>query len=278
VSSPTLGRQSRRDRRELSRQLAKQIMQSPPTADRKSLITFLVSLAVGFASVGYQTLFPQPNAYVGSALLFVAFFLLLLTFWNWVQWNKTVKALIVGVLLVGFAPLDVYWFRYFTRPSFVYMHPGVWLDGKMWDFILNHRGPDTTHNVEILFIDKVARDRIIERANQNHTSLTPQDIESYQQIWRAPEVNPKGRGRIFAQQFLWTPQDADHERYELAIKSRDRTVNQELQIERVSEKWYWASKVTDSETGELLIDCNDRGFPNAQTQKPDCFPAYIKAE
>jgi hypothetical protein len=122
VSSPS---KSRRDRRELARQLAKEIMQFPPTADRRSLITFLVSLAVGLASLGYQTLVPQPNAYVGSALLFVAFFLLVISFWSWVQWNRAVKALVAGLLLVGFALCDVYWFRYFTRPSFVYMHPGV---------------------------------------------------------------------------------------------------------------------------------------------------------
>jgi hypothetical protein len=83
---------------------------------------------------------------------------------------------------------------------------------------------------------------------------------------------------MFAKQFFWTPQDADHERYEIVISSRDRTVHQELQIERISRKWFWASKVTDSATGESLIDCNDRGFPGAQPHKPDCFPAYVKAE
>jgi hypothetical protein len=155
--------------------------------------------------------------------------------------------------------------------SFPFLVPGVWVNSNAWDFIVNHRGPKPSYNVEILFVDDVKRDQV----TKGKTSISPDELNSYQQILKYDEVDPKGRGRIFARQFLWTPPIADHERYTIDATWRDGSIHQELQIERVDEKWFWATQIKNNETGELLVNCRDKGFPGAGPQLAPCFPAML---
>jgi len=146
--------------------------------------------------------------------------------------------------------------------------PGPWLNNNTWDFIIGHKGPKTSRSVEILFTDADKQREVLQRS----TFLSQQDIEKYQKILNYPEVNPKGRGHVFATQFLWTPLVPDHEHYTMQITASDRTVHEEMQIERVNNKWLYAMDVTDWETKKILLSCKDSGFPNGPSAKNRCFP------
>src|SRR5579864_8654536 len=158
--------------------------------------------------------------------------------------------------------------------SFPFLAPGVWLNFNTWDFLVNHRGPEPAYNTEILFVDDVKRAEVL----RGKTSLTRADIDSYQQIIKLPEIDSKGCGTVFAKQFLWTPPVADHERYTIDATWRDGSVHEELQIERLDEKWFWAAQVKNAETGEMLVNCRDKGFPGGGPPLEECFPKYLRTD
>jgi hypothetical protein len=158
-----------------------------------------------------------------------------------------------------------------VQPSFVFVYPGGWVNGNTWDFIVNHRGPAVCYNIEMLFVDQVK----LESLRHDKTSFTPSDLNSYQTLLRYPEIDPKGRSGIFAKQFLWTPSIPDHERYTIESAWRDGRVHQDLQVERVDGKWFYATVIKDVETGNILMDCKDAGFPIGPAKARRCFPEII---
>jgi hypothetical protein len=157
------------------------------------------------------------------------------------------------------------------QQSFPFVIPGVWMNGNSWDFIINHRGPDPSLNVEVMFVDRVKQKQVVE----GKTSITNEDIASYMHLFKVGEVDAKGRGSIFAQQFLWTPPDPNHEEYEIMLTWRDGVVTQDLRIERVNDKWFYAIKIKDAESGNELMSCKDKGFPGAVHNETPCFPAIL---
>ena len=267
-----MGRQNRRLRREAARALAKEIMQDGDTSREKrrgKRLTFL-GIGIALASWGYFALAPDPSALLGCLLMLSAFCALVVAFWELVTWTLAAKIPVILVTFLVTAVGGYYWVNYITRPSFTFMVPGVWVNGKTWDFIVNHRGPKTSRSVEILFTDDDRKDTL-----KNRTSISAADIQQYQQILNYPEVNPMGRGHIFATQFMWTPLLADHEHYSLHITATDRTVHEELQVERVNDKWYYAVEVKDWETQNTLLSCKDPGFPYGELRNRKCFPEII---
>jgi hypothetical protein len=236
------------------------------------VFTFL-GLAAGFGSWGYFVVAPNPSLVFGSLLLVCGFIFCTAAFWEYVEWGLKVKIplLIVATITVGGAGFR--WIRHITRPSFTLMIPGVVLNGDSWDFIINHRGPKTSESVQILFVDK---DRQAAVLAAKPKSLTPEALNTYQRILNYPQVNPKGHGNIFAQQFIWTPLILDHEHYAIEITAKDRNVHQDLRIERVQGKWVWASQIRDAETGEQLLNCKDPGFPYGPKASIRCFPDMTK--
>jgi hypothetical protein len=265
------GRENRRIRRETARALAKEILRDGGNRDgeRKQgkLFTYL-GLGIALASWGYFAIASEPNVLFGCGLILLAFCSLAMAFWAFVGWTSRKKLAIVfcGLIIVGAG--NYYWASYVSRPSFTYMVPGIWVNNNSWDFIVGHKGPKTSRSVEILFTDTDKQKEVL----KGRTSISPQDIETYQRILSLPEVNPKGRGHVFAQQFLWTPLVPDHEHYAMQITASDRTVHEEAQIERVNDKWVYAMDVTDWETKKVLLSCTDPGFPNRPPAKGKCSP------
>ena len=153
------------------------------------------------------------------------------------------------------------------RPSFVFIVPGVLLNGDTWDFIANHRGSKSSFNVQALFIDEDRRNYL----SGSQTPLAPADVSSFQTLWSLPEVNPMGRGSIFAQQLLWKPFNLADSHFTVEITWRDGGVHEEIQIARVSEKWQYAMRVSDRESKKDLIRCRDKDFPSSEVL-PSCFP------
>ncbi len=238
--------------------------------DRDAYVLALVGVAAGLGSWGYFVVAPEPSAVLGYSLIVLALICSGIAFWIYVKWPNRFR---VPVLVCSFIALGVVSFRwvgYETRPSFTFIVPGVVLGGNSWDFIVNHRGPKSSESVQILFTDDDRKKAILAEHPQ---LLTPRDINSYQRILEYPEVNPDGRGEIFALQFVWKPFIMDHEHYTMEITDKDhRGLHQELQIENVGGKWYWATQITDSERGERLLDCKDSGFPYGKRASIPCFP------
>jgi hypothetical protein len=203
---------------------------------------------------------------------------------GWFLWGLTVALFLVGVwqqlksprwakLLLVLASASVFlWAAHRSiierlKPSFVYISPGVIFNGDTWDFIANHRGSRTSFSVQMLFIDEDRKDYL----SRTQTSFTPADVTSYQTLWSLPEVNPMGRGNIFAQQLLWKPFNLPRSRFTVEITWRDGGVHEELQIARVNEKWQYAMQVSDRESKKRLLWCRDKEFPSSEVLPP-CFP------
>jgi len=148
----------------------------------------------------------------------------------------------------------------------------VWLNSSTWDFLVTRRGPDAIFNVEFLFVDTVKQKQVV----AGRTSITPADINSYQSILNFPELDAHGYGSVFATQFLWTPPDADHEHYDITVSWRDGSVNEDLGIERVNGKVFWAMSIKDRVSGKVLVDCKDKGFPVGEPKQHGCFPEMAK--
>ena len=221
--------------------------QQQKTEKKRELSFFFIGLAIGLGSWGYPVLSPEPSVYVGSALVLIAQSFLIYGLWN-VLGGGFKKAVIV-ILLVAFVLVDYRLIKQSISPSFVFVVPGVWVNGDTWDFIVKHRGPKTVYNAKLTFTDE---DRI--RAFSQH----PQDAMYVQLDF--PEINPHKSG--VAKQFLWKPLIQDDEHYSVIIESRNTNFFQILEIKMVDGKWVWATRITDlNRDHKLILECKDSTFP-----------------
>ncbi len=248
-------------------------IQTKPTGRKIELVLTIIGLAVAFGSWGYFALEPAPNIYIGSGFLGVCFFLFGAAFWIHFDSLAAWRIMLLSVVGILLSIPYFHWIHQFSRPSFTFIVPGVVVNSDSWDFIVNHRGPNSSESVEILFIDL---DRQKDVLRKSPLYLSPQNIDSYERILKYPEVNPNGRGQLFALQFIWTPPVLDHEHYTIDITAKDRNIHQDLQVERVEGKWLWATQIKDSENGELLVNCKDPGFPYGPKAAIRCFPEMIR--
>lgn len=210
-------RQARRAReRSLVKQLGDKALEAKlksivSSENRTSLLFTVVGVSLGLLSWAYASLNPDPSAIVAHLLLSLCLASILKGFWDFFALSKRTK---LGVLVVFgsiFVVGQYFAVGYLTRPSFVFVVPGVWLNGDTWDFIVNHRGPKTNYTVEVLFVDEDRKKRVVAA----RSTLSSADIESYEKIFRYPEISPQGHGSIFATQFQWRPLNPEHEHYGL---------------------------------------------------------------
>lgn len=228
-----------------------------------------------FLALGFRLVVPNPEStlaiYLGWLLWLPPAILLAIIFWqhfSWPLWIKTPSVCLFAVVFLWAAYRNIVGR---LEPSFVFVAPGVVVNGDSWDFITNHRGPKSSSNVQILFIDEDRRNYL----TRTQTYLTPSDISSYQALWSLPEVNPGGRGSIFAQQFIWKPFNFQLSHLTAEITWRDGTVHEDIRIARVDNKWQYLMQVTDPESGKKLISCRDKDFPSSEVLVP-CFPDVVK--
>jgi hypothetical protein len=229
------------------------------------------SIVSFFAALGFPLILPTTDSpivvYSGWLLWSFPIGLFLIGLWQQLgipRWTKTVLVLAVAALFSWAAHRNII---ERLKPSFAFIVPGVVLNGDEWDFIANHRGSKSSSNVQVLFTDEDRKDYL----THSQTSLTPADINSYQVLWSLPEVNPMGRGSIFAQQLIWKPFNLEHSHFTAEITWRDGSIHEELQIARINEKWQYAMRISDRETGKNLVWCRDKDFPSSDAV-PVCFP------
>jgi hypothetical protein len=183
---------------------------------------------------------------------------------RWAVWKKYASVILLAAVFIFLAHANI---RERLRPSFVFVSPGVLLNNDTWYMIENHRGPKTSYNGQILFTDVDRLDFL--RLSQQ--SFSDADTRSYTVLIPFSEVNPMGRGNIFAQHFLWKPFTLSHSHFTADITWRDGGVTEELEIANVQDKWVDSIKVRDRETGKELLRCHDEKFPSSEAAPP-CFP------
>lgn len=246
--------------------------QAKEKRDKRARVFTFVGAGAGFAPWGYLVVNPTPSFPFGAVLLLLAIICVVIAFCEHFEGRKRfrIPASIILAAILGIASMK--WLVYETRPSFSFLVPGAVFNGDAWDFIVNHRGPKSSESVQILFIDDDRRSALLA---QRPRIVTSQDIDSYQRILEYPEVNPDGRGQVFALQFVWKPLVMDHEHYTMEITDNEhRDIHQELQIEKVDGKWYWATQIIDSENKDKLLVCKDAGFPYGEKSPLACFPKF----
>jgi hypothetical protein len=159
--------------------------------------------------------------------------------------------------------------------SFAYVAPGslgfdMGGDGVklIWDFVIMPVGFEPSYNVEILFVDE-ARYRAVTTAKRGRSAA---DVNSYQVLLKYPEIDGHGRGLEFRQPFMWrNAPDPDHQRYRAVITWRDENLLEHLRIDRLTnsgddrphtsmDEWVWSMDLQDRETGEILVDCRNKGL------------------
>ena len=186
----------------------------------------------------------------------------------WSLWTKVAFVLAAICIFLWAAHSNI---QERLRPSFVSVVPGVLFNGDSWDIIANHRGPKTSYSTQILFVDHDRQDYVA----HPQSTLSLADINSYQVLWTLPEVNPMGRGTIFAQQMVWKPYNLAHSHFIADISWRDGSVHEELEIAKVQDTWQYAMKVTNREGGKTLVPCHDKLFPSNAPLSP-CFPVWTQ--
>ena len=114
------------------------------------------------------------------------------------------------------------------------------------------------------------------------------DINSYQVLLKYPEIDAHGRGIEFRQPIIWrNAPDPDHQRYHAVITWRDGRLLEHLKIDRLTnsgdarhhtsmDEWAWSMDLQDGETGEILVDCRNKGLGLGLTVRTpklqSCFP------
>ena len=203
----------------------------------------LVGVCATFAAWGYSINSPL----WASILYFVSVLFAIAAVWELFPFRANVKTIIAALLVLAFIIVDAAWIRYATRPSFVFLIPGVWLNGDTWDFIVNHRGREPLYNVEIVLVDE---DRAASLRAQG--AITPADVATEQTVVRFPEIHPKGGGSTFAKQILWKPFSPQHAHFSIVVSSRASKMVEDLRIERFGDTWLYRMTVKDGLTGSVL--------------------------
>ena len=173
--------------------------------------------------------------------------------------------------------LAVDW-HFWPRTSFTYVSPLAFSPPRTWDFGILHKGPDPSEGIEIMFTDEVKQKNVLDSLNKTGAPLTLNDINSYQKLINIPEMDPLCRNHMFAQQFLWTPPEIDHQHYSLVISAREIQVLEDLKIENVAGKWHYAAEIRNREGNGVLLNCRDKGFPGATDQDAACWPMLGQCE
>lgn len=237
------------------------------------IVPLLISFGLSIIIINNDSAAVLIASWAGLAIALAWCLFKFLSRFTWRPWQKNIPIVLAPLLVGGFAYGNI---QERLKPSFVFVVPGAVLNGDSWNFIVNHRGPKTSYSTQILFQDE-NRLEYLRRTKQN---LTPQDLNSYQTLLSIAEVNPKGRGSIFAKQFQWRPFSFENSRFTAEITWRDGGAHEEIRIVRIQNKWKYAISLNNKETGKNMFRCKDDGFPSSDAQPPlpSCFPGINSSD
>lgn len=161
-------------------------------------------------------------------------------------------------------------------PSFVFVVPGVVVNENAWDFIIKHEGPQEVESIDLMFVDS-NKLRTIQKTTPPQTVVLPSQYSVFLHI---DKVYPKGRGSLFAKQFIWKPESLEHEQYAIDVSASSGRFHEDLFVEQVEGKWTDAAKVQDVDTKRIIFACRDHNFPRPLAPtiiaKKNCWPDWVK--
>jgi hypothetical protein len=164
------------------------------------------------------------------------------------------------------------------QPSFVLLSPGPLLNQDSWDFIVAHKGKEKIESIDVMFIDEDKLEHI-QRTTAPGVAVMPNE---YSVLVHIDQMYPKGRGSLFAKQFIWKPFSLEHGHYRVDISASTGRFHEEIYIEKVNEKWQYAAKLDDIDTHETRFVCRDPAFPSSVAPKivakRKCWPDIVQDE
>ena len=245
---------------------------------RKGLLLGAVSVLVPW---GYSEIMSDSvvRITIGWFLLLVPLGLAFRSSWVWLRSKKRTKvqlalAILAGLTVsVGFVAGADFSISRAAQVSFVFVAPGVVVNGDGWLFTVNHSGPKSSYDVDVFFRDA---DRLEQIRKQG--SASEAELQGMDKLLHFDEINPKGRGAVFAREFVWKPLVLGHEHFMADVSCRAGHSHEDPYIERPAGKWEQAMVITDTENGgKVLLTRRDLEFPSTVAEslksgKVPCFP------
>jgi len=141
--------------------------------------------------------------------------------------------------------------------SFVLVSPGVIVNNDSWDFFVIHKGSQKVESIDLMFVDADKLDRL-QKTTTPGVVVLPQEYSVFLHI---DQMFPKGRGSLFAKQFIWKPFNLEHGHYRADISASTGRFHEDIFVEKVANNWKYAAKVTDTDTHDIRFVCRDNSFP-----------------
>jgi hypothetical protein len=161
-------------------------------------------------------------------------------------------------------------------PSFVFVVPGVVVNENAWDFIIKHEGSQEVESIDVMFVDS-DKLRAIQKATPPQGVVLPSEYSVFLHI---DKMYPKGRGSLFAKQFIWRPESLEHEHYAIDVSASTGRFHEDLFVEQTIGKWTNAAKVQDVDTKRVTFVCRDHDFPRSLAPtiiaRKNCWPNWVK--
>ncbi len=162
-------------------------------------------------------------------------------------------------------------FLWYTHPqlSFIYVTPGIRTADGRWDFIIGHRGPDPVNTIQVFFRDQDWLKHVAASGEPLPVSNDHEQLLTFQ------EIDPAGRGTVFARQFLMAPFDPDYSHFTADITTRAMDYGEDIYIANVEGKWFFAMTTRQRGTTHKLFECKDAGFPDGKVKiasRSPCTP------
>jgi hypothetical protein len=288
-----LGRPSRRQRRELARETAKQLLAGQRSANgqpafRKwELLGAVASVLIPF---GWQELMSGHEAWrllLGWILWFIPLLLFLHIFWCWSSekgWYRPVRFVLAAALVTAFLAVSTYSLWRETLPDFVFLKPGIALNERdplsaAWMFIIVLRGKEPMYNTEVQLEDINKTEYFAERLRKGD-NVTHDQLASELYRNQYPELDPHpgitGMDTEVDTMF-WHPLQMADQKYVIGMHNRTSGVVENLEIKKANGSWQYAMRVVDDKSHDILIRCRDSRFPVSTewpAALPGCFPQY----
>jgi hypothetical protein len=254
---PKSGRQGRRFRRELARQMAKELVKNVgrTASAHKRGGEALWALASVLIPLGWNEIMSGEHAawrvIVGWCLWVVPIGFGLYVFWQWstdANLTNLIKIPFVVLAMGVFATVSGYSIWNSLRESFLFVWPGLpYGDGTTIYYYAAERRQLT--NSAIVVLDTAA----------------PGNDMSF----RITELDPQPGG--FANSFRFKPANPGHEKLNVILQSKDSYTSEELTVRARGPALFPAYRaiVKNSFSGKVIFQCQDRDFPE-KAELPDC--------
>jgi hypothetical protein len=239
--------------------------------NKKATLGVGLSTAFGLAMFIWRSFHKELPSLALSLCLISIWCCLFYAFSEWIRKPSLSMAEKLGrwpvLMVLTAAPVLAFGFYMWPKPSFIYVIPGVWSPSPkpQWVMTVRHFGPDSVLNTELLFVDKDRQEAIAKDPTIGTADL---DLRLHYD-----EIDPIES--VMAKMFLWSPLHLEDEHYTIYGTSNKISTEEKLDIRQIENKWYYAMKVKNPKTGNVLAECADAKM--ASTNKyyiPPCFPDY----